>query len=117
MDAAQAFYARYCGLRPVHERLSDGHRVAWLGWGEDPPRFVIVLTELPFDTNEQTPLQHIGMAVDARDEVARIYAAGVAAGISRAWAPTDAGQIVGYYCALADPDGNLVEFSFGQRIG
>jgi hypothetical protein len=23
---------------------------------------------------------------------------------------------VGYICALADPDGNLVEFSFGQDV-
>lgn len=117
MDAAQAFYARFCGMRPVHERLSDGRRVAWLGWGEDPPRFVIVLLEQPYDANTQPPLQHIGMAVDSRDEVDRIHADGLAAGITHTWPPTDAGPVVGYYCALADPDGNLVEFSCGQRLG
>jgi hypothetical protein len=30
--------------------------------------------------------------------------------------PPDAGPIVGYYCMLRDPDGNLVEFSHGQPI-
>ena len=29
---------------------------------------------------------------------------------------TDAGPIVGYYCLIHDPDGNLVEFSHGQPI-
>jgi hypothetical protein len=31
-------------------------------------------------------------------------------------APHDAGPIVGYYCIVRDPDGNQVEFSFGQPI-
>jgi len=31
--------------------------------------------------------------------------------------PRDAGPIVGYFCMLRDPDGNSVEFSFGQALG
>ena len=31
--------------------------------------------------------------------------------------PRDAGPIVGYYCIVNDPDGNLVEFSHGQSLG
>ena len=30
--------------------------------------------------------------------------------------PADGGPIVGYFCIVRDPDGNLVEFSFGQSI-
>ena len=117
LDRSIAFYERYCGLKPVHERDSDGTRVAWLGWGEDPPRFVIVLIEEAYERNEQPPWQHIGMAVDSRAEVDAICQRAMDDGVSGLWEPVDAGTIVGYYCGVPDPDGNVVEFSFGQRIG
>ena len=31
--------------------------------------------------------------------------------------PKDAGPVVGYFCMVHDPDGNWVEFSFGQGLG
>ena len=112
-----AFYRRYCGMQVVHERTDGGQRVVWLGWGEDPPRFVIVLIEGDYDQNVQPPFQHIGMAVESRDAIDAIYAKGKTDGLTNLWPPIAAGPIVGYYCGLPDPDGNMVEFSFGQRIG
>ena len=32
------------------------------------------------------------------------------------WEPRQEPDPVGYVCALRDPDGNLVEFSYGQNI-
>ena len=119
VDRSVAFYERYCLMQVVHRRArgSESGQVVWLGWGEDPPKFVIVLLEEHYDTNQQPPWQHIGMAVDSRVEVDAIYHRAVADGLTGLWEPTDAGPIVGYYCAVPDPDGNMVEFSFGQRIG
>jgi catechol 2,3-dioxygenase-like lactoylglutathione lyase family enzyme len=118
IEASIAFYARYCGMRPVHDRADpDAKRVVWLGWGEDPPAFVIVLLGTAYEQNTQPPWQHIGMAVDSREEVDEVYNRAQADGLSGLWAPIDAGQIVGYYCGIPDPDGNMVEFSHGQRIG
>ncbi len=34
-----------------------------------------------------------------------------------AWAPRQEPYPVGYYCGLRDPDGNFVEFSYGQPLG
>ena len=116
-DRSIAFYRRYCGMQVVHERVSNGKRVVWLGWGEDPPHFVIVLLEEPYEVNTQPPWQHIGMAVDDRGEVDRIHALALGDGLAGLWPPVDAGPIVGYYCGIPDPDGNMVEFSHGQRIG
>lgn len=117
LDRSIAFYERYCGLKLVHERDSDGTRVAWLGWGEDPPKFVIVLIEEAYERNEQPPWQHTGMSVGSRAEVDEIFERARDDGVSGLWEPVDAGAIVGYYCGVPDPDGNIVEFSFGQRIG
>jgi catechol 2,3-dioxygenase-like lactoylglutathione lyase family enzyme len=111
------FYSRFCGMKVVHDRMSEGRRVAWLGWGEDPPRFVIVLIAKPYEKNVQPPWQHIGMAVDSRTAVDEAYAKAVADGIEDLWSATDAGPVVGYYCGIPDPDGNVIEFSFGQKIG
>lgn len=117
IERSLAFYARYCGMRAVHQRGESGTRVAWVGWGEDPPQFVLVLIESAYEQNVQPRLQHIGMAVSSRAEVDRIYDLAVSDGMSDLWAPTDSGEPVGYYCAVMDPDGNRVEFSFGQRLG
>jgi catechol 2,3-dioxygenase-like lactoylglutathione lyase family enzyme len=117
IEASIRFYERYCEMRPVHDRTEDNVRVVWLGWGEDPPQFVIVLLERDYETNAQPPVQHIGMAVDSRAEVDAIHARAVEDGLSDLWPPIEAGPVVGYYCGLRDPDGNRVEFSYGQRLG
>jgi catechol 2,3-dioxygenase-like lactoylglutathione lyase family enzyme len=117
IERSIAFYARYCGMRVAHERRDADGRVVWLGWGEDPPRFVIVLIEAEYERNDQPPWQHIGMSVDSRAAVDALAASAAADDRSVRWPPRDAGPIVGYYGGLADPDGNLVEFSHGQRIG
>lgn len=79
-------------------------------------RFVIVL--FPAGAGE-TPgprsLQHLGFAVGSRAEVDAAAAAARAEGILRI-EPTYAGPIVGYFCIVEDPDGNGVEFSYGQPI-
>lgn len=111
------FYRRYCGMRTVHERREDGSHVIWMGWGEEPPKFVIVLLEEEYPRNEQPRWQHIGMAVDSRADVDAMFAQAETDGISGIWPPTYAGPVVGYYCGVPDPDGNMVEFSFGQNIG
>jgi catechol 2,3-dioxygenase-like lactoylglutathione lyase family enzyme len=111
-----AFYQRYCALRVVQDR-TDEFRVVWLGWGEDPPRFALVLLAKSYDANSQPPFQHIGLAVDSRAEVDAIAARASADGLDVIWPPRDGGPIVGYFCGLQDPDGNIVEFSFGQRLG
>jgi len=116
VERSIAFYQRYCALGIVHDR-TDEFRVVWLGWGEDPPRFVLVLLGKPYETNQQPPYQHLGISVDSRAEVDAAFARAQADGLQGTWPPTDGGPIVGYFCGVPDPDGNMVEFSHGQRLG
>jgi len=118
VERSIAFYREFCGMTVVHDRGdADVGRVVWLGWGEDPPKFIIVLLAKAYEKNIQPPWQHIGMAVDSRSEVDAAFAKGQAVGLQGLWPPVDGGPIVGYYCGVPDPDGNIVEFSYGQRIG
>ena len=116
LDRTIAFYCKHVNLHVVHERADDGRRVVWLAERPADADFVLVLLEVP---GERPPgprnLQHLGFAVASRGEVDQAAAAARADG-ALALEPTYAGPVVGYFCIVTDPDGNQVEFSYGQPI-
>ena len=110
------FYRRHVRLHVVHDRHDGGMRVVWLAERETAPDFVLVLFQVPGDPPPgPTTLQHLGFAVASREEVDAAAAAGRAEGVL-AIEPVYAGPVVGYFCIVTDPDGNQVEFSYGQPI-
>jgi len=117
LDATIAFYAELCGWEVIHERRNQDPLVVWMGEPGHTQRFVLVLLS---GGPRRPPLggdiSHLGFAVQSRDEVDRIAALGKERGILH-WPVTDAKWPVGYYCGILDPNGNLVEFSYGQPLG
>jgi catechol 2,3-dioxygenase-like lactoylglutathione lyase family enzyme len=110
------FYQRFAGLHIVHDRIDDGVRVVWLSEREHDPEFVIVAIALaPAESAVPPRMAHFGYDVPSRGAVDEIATRGAAEGLL-VQGPVDAGPIVGYFCMLHDPDGNLVEFSHGQAI-
>jgi len=117
IERSVEFYKTYASLVEVHRRVDDGTTVVWLGEPGREQEFVIVLLGIPHaDAVNPGPMGHIGYAVDSREDVDRLAERGRDAGIL-AVEPQDAGAIVGYFCILEDPDGNWVEFSYGQSLG
>ena len=117
-DVAQSveFYQRYVGLHVVHDRLDGGVRVVWLSEQAENPSFVLVIIGVPHAVEGDRSLaEHFGYDLPSRAAVDAIAARGAAEGILLQ-GPVDAGPIVGYFCMLRDPDGNIVEFSHGQPI-
>jgi len=110
-----AFYEAYAKLVVCHERVDDGVQVVWLAERKDDPAFVFVLIPMPHNKDERSAVHHFGFTLDSRAEVDAMAERGRAAGVLREPA-RDAGPVVGYFCILEDPDGNWVEFSFGQPI-
>ncbi len=118
IDRSVLFYQRYAGLTVIHRRAESRTTVVWLA---EPERgaagVVIVLLGMSHaEPADPPPLAHIGYAVASRSEVDRIAAMAREDGIL-VEPPRDAGPIVGYFCIVADPDGNRVEFSYGQKLG
>jgi len=118
MARSVEFYRRYCGLIVVHEHGEgpNSHAV----WMSEPGRekeYVIVLL-LGGKGNRQLEddLSHFGFAVDRRATVDEMAERGRQDGCL-AWEPRDFPYPVGYRCALKDPDGFIVEFSYGQPLG
>ena len=110
------FYQRYAGLHVVHDRLDGGVRVVWLSEEARDPRFVLVVIGIPHEEyTDRSLAEHFGYDLPSRAAVDEIAARGAAEGILLQ-GPVYAGPIVGYFCMLRDPDGNIVEFSHGQPI-
>ena len=92
-------------------------RIVWLAEPGRERDLVFVLMEggrdlaLPADD-----YRHFGFAVAAREAVDAVAERGAAAGCL-VWAPRQEPFPVGYYCGLRDPNGNYVEFSYGQPLG
>ena len=124
LPAMVAFYREYCGLVEVHRRderaANDdqgGGQVVWLAEAGREEEFVFVL--LPGGPGRDQPAgdySHFGFALDSRAAVDAIAEKARAAGVL-ALEPRQEPWPVGYYCGLKDPDGNLVEFSYGQPLG
>ncbi|MFM2071054.1 MAG: hypothetical protein RLZZ623_1317 [Actinomycetota bacterium] len=115
------WYERFTPLRLLDRRADDVGESAWIGHpdGGDRP-FILVLVSFnaarpsgPQPT--MAPFAHIGIELPTREMVDEIAARGREDGCLK-WEPTLMPPPIGYVCALADPDGNVVEFSFDQGV-
>ena len=114
LERSVEFYSGVCGLSVVRDRRTEGGSTVWLGPPPAPgqqPTFVLVLMRGEV-TNR---LDHLGFQCDSRDEVEAIAKEAERLGILE-YAPTDSGGSVGYWTMIRDPDGHLVEFTFGQPL-
>lgn len=118
MQASVDFYHNFCGLAVVREHGEgpNSHAV-WMSVPDREHQFVIVLLLGGLGHSQpDRDLSHYGFAVETRDAVDEIARRGREAACL-AWEPKDFPYPVGYRCALRDPDGFIVEFSFGQPLG
>jgi catechol 2,3-dioxygenase-like lactoylglutathione lyase family enzyme len=110
------FYRRHAHLHVVHDRHDGDIRVVWLSERAEEPDFVLVLFEVHSDPPVgPSTLMHLGFAVESRAEVDAAAEQGRREDVLMI-PPHYAGPVVGYFCILRDPDGNQVEFSYGQPI-
>lgn len=118
LEACTAFYREFCAMRVVHERDDGaGDKVVWLAEPGREQEFIIVL--IPGGPGRQQgarDFSHFGFACASRRAVDEVAARAEAAGCL-VWAPREEAYPVGYYCGVKDPDGNFVEFSYGQPLG
>ena len=119
LDACIAFYRAFCGMKTVHERSDpkDGHRIVWLAEpGKENDFIIVMIPGGPGRSQGEHDYSHFGFALDSRAAVDAMAAKAAAAGCL-VWPPRQEPYPVGYYCGVRDPDGNFVEFSYGQPLG
>lgn len=118
VEASIAFYASFCGMEVAREHGSTpDERTVWLAEPGRAQDFVLVLVSGGRGHRQDSgDMTHLGFAVASRADVDAIAERGREAGFLY-WEPQQHGDPVGYLCALKDPDGYVVEFSYGQPLG
>ena len=110
------WYERFTPLKLIHKREDSGTKVAWIQ--ADDKSIFLVFLQSP-DSKEPkailSPFAHLGIEMESEEEVNAIAEKGRHYACL-AWEPRQEPDPVGYVCALSDPDGNLVEYSYGQSI-
>ena len=114
LDASVAFYTSLCGLSIVRDRRLEGRHNVWLGPATKPgkdPIFVLVIVQ----DEVKARFDHFGFQCASREEVDRIVSLARERNIL-VHEPVEAGGVVGYFAMVRDPDGHIVEFTFGQPL-
>ena len=120
IEACIAFYEDYCGLAILHDRGREGggKRVVWLAGRDRQAGAVIVLLE-GGPRREQDfgrDFSHLGFALESREALDEVAEKARRDG-RLVWEIRDDRYPAGSYCGVRDPNGNAVEFSYGQPLG
>jgi catechol 2,3-dioxygenase-like lactoylglutathione lyase family enzyme len=114
VDRSIDFYKSFCDLVVLRDRRREGGGTVWLGPQSQSgknPTFIMVISK--GDVSYQ--LDHLGFQCEARDQVDQIAERARKLGILEL-PPQDYGGVVGYFTMVRDPDGHMVEFTYGQPL-
>lgn len=109
-----AFYEKWAGMK-VQARVDDPMGVRSARLMQKGGGFVLSLLVGPMPM-PMPGVMHLGFDCATKAEVDKIAADAKKAGILT-FGPVDNGGDLGYQAYLTDPDGNALEFAFGQKVG
>jgi lactoylglutathione lyase len=121
IEASIAFYVEHAHLQLLTRRVDDNGHGAWLGHPDQREApFVLVLAQFFAERPDGPdapigPFAHLGIELDSPTAVDAIAAVARSDGFLQS-GPIRLPDPIGYICMVTDPDGNTIEFSFGQRV-
>ena len=116
-EACVTFYESYCWMAVCHRRSDDNSNVVWLAEPGKEREFIIVIIDSgKVQSQAQDDFGHLGFAVESHERVDELAARAESDGCL-VWPARSEPYPVGYYCGVNDPNGNIVEFSYGQPLG
>ena len=111
-----AFYEKWAGMK-VQQKPKDPVGIQGARLAQKSGGFVLSLLEMPVQMALPMPgVMHLGLDCTTKAQVDKIAADAKKAGILIS-GPVDSGPDLGYQTYISDPDGNNLEFSFGQKVG
>jgi len=111
-----AFYEKWAGMK-VQDRPKDPVGIKGARLAHAKGEFAVSLLEMPMAMALPMPgVMHLGLECTSKAQVDKIANDARKAGILVS-GPVDSGPELGYQTYISDPDGNNLEFSFGQKLG
>jgi len=128
LDRSIEFYSSLTPLVVVARHEDENGRGAWLSNDKQVETpFVLVLSQLIPSVAEMFeiepgkpvrtlgPFAHIGIELPRKEDVDAMAERAREMGVL-AWEPRQMPEHIGYICAARDPDGNVIEFSWNQKV-
>jgi lactoylglutathione lyase len=128
LDRSIQFYTALTPLVVVARNEDDSGRGAWLSNDKQVETpFVLVLSQLIPDmakgfaieagrpTRTLGPFAHLGIELPNKADVDAIAERARRMGVLE-WEPRQLAEHIGYVCAVRDPDGNVIEYSWNQKV-
>lgn len=116
LQACITFYQKYCQLNIIHERHASKDIVWMAEKGREQELILVLMSDGPKRNAVDQGYGHLGFAVESKARVDQLALQGKEDGIL-VWPPREEPYPVGYYCGVVDPNGNFIEFSYGQPLG
>jgi len=107
------FYREFAGMEVIHHRVDEGIHVVWLRLPDPSGLIIVMIEDKSIEAGKVQRMNHFGFDAASREAVDQIADKGEKMGILKQ-AAIDGGKILGYLCLIEDPDGNLLEFAYGQ---
>jgi lactoylglutathione lyase len=128
IDRSVEFYTKLTPLVVVARHSDENGSGAWLSNDKQVETpFVLVMSQLipkvakQFDIEPGEPhrtlgpFAHIGIELPSKADVDEMAERARAMGCLE-WEPRQMPEHIGYICAARDPDGNVIEFSWNQKV-
>lgn len=104
-------------MQLVRDRHVNGKHIIWLAEPGKADTFIfVILPSGPGHQQSSIDFSHFGFALASKQQVDEIAKKAEKEG-RLLWPVKEEPYPVGYYCGVLDPDGNRVEFSYGQPLG
>jgi len=128
LDKAIEFYTTLTPMVVVARNQTDTGRGAWLSNDKQVETpFVLVISEFIPEAAARfnidptkphptlAPFAHIGIELPNKEDVDAVADKAREMGVLE-WEPRMMPEHIGYICACRDPDGNVIEFSWNQKV-
>jgi catechol 2,3-dioxygenase-like lactoylglutathione lyase family enzyme len=123
IDKTIEFYTDFCEMRIVKDRHDPttqpdfNRRVVWMAPVAEESPLLVIIEEPQMKRREDSWARHLGFETGSRDKVGFLYQKALNRDDCEVTIPEDHGETIGYLFLMTDPDGRIVEFTAGQKVG
>lgn len=113
IESMISFYTEFAEMELIHRRVDEGINVAWVRLNDRNSLTIVMIEEKSPKNEAYQRFNHFGFDCPSKEAVDYISNKGKEYNCIR-YEAFDGGEVLGYMCMLKDPEGNLLEFAYGQ---